>query len=98
MQQKEEQTLEFEYSEISRRVNSRIVTNVMEGSLSLCSEYMRSKKMSVGTEFLPDLADRQLTSLVKQIPVAVNTVLRLLMMDSKSFRNIRDFCQNKIEN
>jgi len=47
MQQNEKQALEFKYSEISRRVNSRILTNVMEGFLFLCSEYMRSKKMPV---------------------------------------------------
>ena len=36
----------------------------------------------------PDLASRQATYIVKQIPIAVNTVFRLLMMDSKSVRNM----------
>ena len=36
----------------------------------------------------PDLASRQSTELAWQIPIAVNTVLRLLMMDNKSVRNM----------
>ena len=36
----------------------------------------------------PDLASRQAIQLARQKPVAVNTVLRLLMMDSKSVWNI----------
>jgi hypothetical protein len=34
------------------------------------------------------LADRQSKLLVRQIPIAVNTVLRPLIMDSKSVRNM----------
>jgi len=39
-------------------------------------------------QFRSDLASRQSTELARQIPIAVYTVLRFLMMDSRSVRNI----------
>jgi hypothetical protein len=43
---------------------------------------------SLNTVLHSDLASRQSTELALQIPVAVYTVLRLLMMDSRSVRNM----------
>jgi hypothetical protein len=76
MQQNEEQTLEFKYTEISRRVNSQTVTNVMEDLLSLCSECMRSTNS-------PSLLTNRHSFVCQRTWIFLNTAFKISLISIK---------------